>query len=265
MANRTFVLEITMPIFYYLKGDAILERAIPRPQDEVLPGLQWGLPEELFTPAYWLTQSWMREDASIHRKHALGQTLEEEVIACLLGGYGIPAEVALAAFERLRIRGLISNPAVQIEMLSENLREPLVISGRPVTYRFWSQKANYIAVALRTLREHPAPKESARDLRDYLLKLPGIGFKIASWVVRNWLNSDDVAILDIHIVRAGQLMNLYSSRDQVSRHYIEMERRFLALANALGTPASDLDALIWYEMRHSPRLVTRLLRAAQEA
>jgi thermostable 8-oxoguanine DNA glycosylase len=249
-----------MPTFYYLRGDQVIERLVAHPTDEVIPGIPWGNPETLFTPAFWLAQYWMREGSLTPRTHCLGQTLEEEVVACLLGGYGIPAQIALAAFERLRTRGLISNYPSGSDLISQSLKEPLTISGRLVTYRFWVQKARYIAAALQTLHERPAPRDSADNLRQYLLRIPGVGFKIASWIVRNWLNSDDVAILDIHIVRAGRLMNLYSATDHVSRDYLDMERRFLNLARAMNTHAADLDALIWFEMRRTPRLVTRLLR-----
>ena len=64
-------------------------------------GLVWGFAEEIGSPAYWAAQAWMWEvEAPAHYK--LGRSLEEELIACLLGGYGIPAEVGLAAYERLR-------------------------------------------------------------------------------------------------------------------------------------------------------------------
>jgi N-glycosylase/DNA lyase len=77
--------------------------------------------------------------------------------------------------------------------------------------------------------------------------------------VRNWKNSDAVAILDIHIVRAGMLMNLYCQGEHVERHYLEMEAKFIKLATKLTVPTSDLDALIWSMMRTTPRLVARLL------
>jgi len=250
-----------MPTFCYVKGDDIIERPVSPATEEVIPGVIWGSPEALFTPAFWLAQYWMREDSLAPRSHSLGQTLEEEVVACLLGGYGIPAEIALAAFDRLRSRGLISyNSSQSEELISQSLKEPLTVAGRSVTYRFWSQKARYIAGALETLHEQSAPNDSAEGLREYLLRIPGIGFKIASWIVRNWLRSNDVAILDIHIIRAGRLMNLYSARDQVSRDYLAMEKRFLSLARAMHTRAADLDALIWFEMRRTRRLVTRLVR-----
>jgi len=249
-----------MPTFCYLKADKTIERPLCAPTEEVIPGVPWGRPEALFTPAYWLTQYWMREDSLTPRTHALGQTLEEEVVACLLGGYGIPAEIALAAFHRLRSRGLISYNASESDLISQNLREPLIVAGRTVTYRFWSQKARYIANALQILHEEPPPNDSPSGLRTYLLRIPGIGFKIASWIVRNWLGSDAVAILDIHVIRAGRLMNLYSAEDDVSRDYLSMEKRFLSLAIAMHTSSAHLDALIWFEMRRTPRLVMRLLR-----
>jgi N-glycosylase/DNA lyase len=248
-----------MPIFCFLREDEVLRREVPPADAFLLPGVVWGRPDVLFTPAYWMTQYWMREGILTAPSHGLGQTLEEEVVACLLGGHGIPAEVGLAAFERLRGRGLISASCAERGVLAENLREPLVVSGRQVTYRFWSQKAGYIASALRGLSERPAPNTSPLELREHLMLFPGIGPKTASWVVRNWLDSNDVAILDVHVVRAGRLMGLYSLNDRPDVNYFEMERRFLDLASAMGAPASDLDALIWSEMRQTPRLVARAL------
>jgi thermostable 8-oxoguanine DNA glycosylase len=57
-------------------------------------------------------------------------------------------------------------------------------------------------------------------------------------------------------------MNLYSMEDRVEAHYFRMEQRFLDLASAIGAPPSDLDALIWSEMRRTPRLVARVLGMA---
>ena len=122
-----------------------------------------------------------------------GRTLEEEVAACVLGGHGIPAEVGLAAFERLRDRGLISEPSPSAKVLSDSLREPLTLEGRQIVYRFWSQKARYLSATLKELRERPVPLNSARVLRDYLLQLPGIGPKTAFWIVRSWLGSNEGA------------------------------------------------------------------------
>jgi len=83
--------------------------------------------------------------------------------------------------------------------------------------------------------------------------------KTASWTVRNWTNSDEVAILDIHIVRAGVLMNLYDRGETVEKHYLEMEKKFITLAKRMAIPTSDLDALIWSMMRTTPRIVAQLM------
>jgi N-glycosylase/DNA lyase len=243
--------------FLYLKRDEIVERHLPSSDEEVIPGVVWGRVDELFTVAYWLGQYWLRENEYLAFRHRIGQTFQEEVVACMLGGHGIPAEVGLAAFERLRDIGLIAEPDVTPEAIADHLRRPLTIGTRQITYRFWSRKSTHIAATLRSLQEHP-PSCVGRDLRDYLITLPGIGPKTASWIVRNWFGSDEVAILDVHVIRAGKLMGLYSEDDRVERTYHAMEARFLDLANHMTVSPANLDSLIWSNMRLSPRLVASL-------
>ena len=78
--------------------------------------------------------------------------------------------------------------------------------------------------------------------------------------MRNWLASDDVAIIDIHIYRAGLIMGLYNAEDDVRFHYSRMEARFIDLTRAMGVRTAELDSLIWSEVRESPRLVRHLLQ-----
>jgi N-glycosylase/DNA lyase len=252
-----------MPIFYLLKGESLIEREVPFPDATVAPGVHWGRPDVLFTPAYWMTQYWMQEDAFNLYRHRLGETFEEEVVACLLGGHGIPAEIGIHAFHRLRDRGLINSSTSDTMEIAENLREPMQIRGRNVRYRFWSQKAKYIASALKYLRQEQLPMNAPVLLRNALMKLPGIGPKTASWAVRNWLGSDEVAILDIHVIRAGVLMKIFSPKDRPERNYLDMERRFLDLATALNAKAGNLDALIWQQMRSTPLIVNACLEQGE--
>lgn len=243
--------------FLYLKHDETIERHLPPYDEEVIPGVAWGRVDELFTVAYWLGQYWQREDEYRPAVHRIGQTFEEEVVACMLGGHGIPAEVGLAAFARLRDVGLLAEPTVTPEAIAHHLRYPLTVGNRQITYRFWARKSLHLAATLRLLQENP-PSSTGRPLRDHLVTLPGIGPKTASWIVRNWFGSDDVAILDVHVVRAGRLMGLYSEEDRVERTYSAMELRFLNLAKAMAVSPANLDSLIWNKMRLSPRLVARL-------
>ncbi|MDO8289232.1 MAG: hypothetical protein Q7T44_08450 [Parvibaculum sp.] len=190
--------------------------------------------------------------------------MAEEVAACLLGGHGIPATVGLAAFEKLRNLGAFHNPIIPSEKQIEAwLREPLQIGERKVRYRFAGQKARYLAAALPAV--HSAPEFSTgRKLRDWLLKLPGIGPKTASWAARNWMDADDVAILDIHIMRIGQAIGLFPRNLTIERHYFDLENQFLQLSQALDVRASELDAVIWYEMATSPAIARIVIKQLKE-
>ncbi len=103
------------------------------------------------------------------------------------------------------------------------------------------------------------PTDSGRALRDWLTSIPGIGHKTASWIARNWLCADDVAILDIHILRAGLLAGFFPGDLTVERDYLKLEQIFLEFSEAMGVKASELDALIWYEMQASSSTVFSLI------
>lgn len=111
------------------------------------------------------------------------------------------------------------------------------------------QRAHRLHIALSAIRERPPQTENPITFRRQLMELPGIGPKTASWIVRNWLGSDDVAILDIHVLRAGTLMGLFPRGYQLPKDYDALERRFLEFAKAIQVRASLLDAIMWREMR----------------
>lgn len=237
---------------------------LPPPEAEVLSGVFWGQVEAFPSPAYWAYQVIARRIEARSIKYRLGQTLREEVGACLLGGHGIPARVGLLAFEHLKAKGAFDTNNPDEATLRGWLSEPIEIDGKRIRYRFAAQKARYLAAALERLTVETSPQNSGRELRDWLLGIPGIGYKTASWITRNWLNADDVAILDIHILRAGVLAKFLDSGLTVERHYLELEQQFLAFSNALGVRASELDAVMWWEMMGSPRTVAVALESLPE-
>lgn len=224
----------------------------------VLPGVKWGAVDAFPTPAYWAFQVVARRLIGRPAEYRLGRSLAEEVGACLLGGHGIPAPVGLAAYAHLRELGAFSKVAPSEIQLEGWLREPLKIGHKSIRYRFAAQKARYLAAALPQLIDAPIFTEG-KALRDWLVRLPGVGLKTASWVARNWLAADDVAILDIHIVRVGQAMGLFPSNHTVERHYLELEELFLKFSAKLDVRAAELDAVIWYEMASSPQTVKHLV------
>lgn len=241
-----------------ISGHVAVQVELPDAMSEVMPGVAWGPVEAFPTPAYWAYQVLARRVIGTTIRHRLGHNLQEEVAACLLGGHGIPAEVGLAAFVRLRDHDALNGDVTEAE-LTKQLSEPLQVGSRSICYRFAAQKARYLHAAMRRLATERAPMASGRQLRDWLTELPGIGLKTASWVARNTLDADDVAILDIHILRAGALAGFFDPELTVERHYRALEDRFIEFSQCLRVRPSELDSVIWMEMRMSPASVSRLL------
>ena len=236
--------------------------SLPQENHHVITGVKRGSFEDWFTPAFWRVQFELQVREGRYAAHALGRNLNEEIAACLLGGYGIPAELGLLAFRRLRDRNLLDG-AASSDAMEAALSEPFSIAERERRYRFPRQKAAYLSNALMNVAKAVVPRDALK-LRQILLELPGIGPKTASWIVRNYCNSSNVAIIDIHILRAGQLMGLFDPADDPAKKYFELETRFLAFCSALGAPACALDALIWdYMRRIGPTAFRRPNRSAR--
>lgn len=233
---------------------------LPSPQSEVLPGISWGFAEEIFTPAFWKYQAKANRTDKNPPSYKIGENLVEELCACLLGGYGMPAELGLAAFQRLKALGLLTG-AVAADEIERALGEPFLLFNKPRRYRFTRQKSRFLASALMRLREDEIPTDH-RACRDYLTTFAGIGPKTASWIVRNQYGSDEVAILDIHILRAGTMVGIFQESADPARDYFGLEHRFLSFCRAISEPASLIDSLMWDYMR---RIGPTRLRTAKAA
>jgi len=234
-------------IVWWHNGQDFAEIQLPAPDAEVVPGVFWGRADELFTPSFWKYQSQIMGHRRQYLDHELGRCLAEEVAACLLGGYGIPAELGLAAFERLRDAKLLEGRPSAAELEAE-LRKDFKVANRRRKYRFAKQKSVYLAGALCSIASDKPPEEP-HQLRLYLTSLKGVGPKTASWVVRNHCASDQVAILDVHIMRAGIRIGLFSQDADPSKQYYQLEERFLSFCDAIEEPASRMDAIMWDFMR----------------
>jgi thermostable 8-oxoguanine DNA glycosylase len=235
-------------------GDEIHFVNLPTQHEEVIPGVRWGDASLLLTPAWIAKHGHMRNmRGEYDGLFAPGRnTLAEDVVFCLLGGFGIKAETAIAAYDALRTAGLFRSKMAAPDILAE-LKKPLNVSGKRMRYRFPNGRARYIEGALRRLVEE-APPSGALDLRDYLLGIPGIGRKTASYIVRNHLGSDEVAILDIHVILAGQIACMFPDKVRLPNDYSKLESIFLQFARAAMLPAACLDLTLWELMRRlSPR------------
>lgn len=229
-------------------GDRVTRLELPDPETSVVPGVLWGRPEVPLTPAYWAVRC--RWGDGEGRFVTQGGSLLEEVAFCLLGGFGITYEVNAAAFAHLKDLGAFEEKAAPSETwFLQQLSSPLQVGARRIRYRFPRQRSRRLARMAAQLADLRTDGLDAITLRDRLLAVEGVGPKTASWIVRNLLGSDEVAILDIHILRACRAMEVFPARVRLPRDYDALEQRFLAFARAIDVRASVLDAVMWIEMR----------------
>lgn len=253
-----------MQIITKFNNNEIKKLELPDPEEPIMPGIYWGRIDQLFTPAFWSAQTWFESNNYSVSSFRIGNSIEEEIVACTLGGYGIPAEIGLAAFNKLRKLGLISSPPPPENIILKALNEPLLINSRVVHYRFAKQRAKYLHTILKNLFLEDVPVSNHFEFRNWLLGFPGIGLKTASWITRNWLNSDSVAILDIHILRAGKIIGLFSPNEYPAKDYLIMEDKFISFANMIQVQPSKLDNIIWSQMRDAGKIAIRLLERIQD-
>ena len=241
---------------------------MPSADQELMPGVYWGTCAELFTPAYWKLQYTCHEHSFDETFYHIGENLIHEVCACLLGSYGVKSELGLLAFHRLHDEGLLI-PGVTIEDLEESLSIPFYSgTDQQVRYRFASQKARYLSEFLGRPDLNQINDLEDLELREWLLSIKGVGLKTASWVTRNWLCSERVAILDIHIQRAGVLAGFVKPYQNVQRNYFEIEAAYLDFCRCLAVNPANLDSLIWLQLKESNTIakhLTKYLSCQEEA
>jgi N-glycosylase/DNA lyase len=227
-----------------------------------LVAFPWGRSDGFGTAAYWACQA---GDPTYAVALGRGAPLIEELCFCLLGGYGVTAETNAAAFSALSEAGLVrTKPPPLAAEVEAALSVPLAVRGhrRPVRYRFPRQRAARVASALARLGVASLPR-SPVELRDSLLSFDGVGPKTASWVVRNHLLSDEVAIVDVHLRRAGIAAGFFRPEWRLPQDYHLFEAAFLAYAAVGGVPAGVLDLCIWDQVRRLGRSAGVLLPASR--
>jgi N-glycosylase/DNA lyase len=236
-----------------------LEYYLPHEESELLPGVKWGHYCQLYTPAFWkfmYLSSGIQDEQNFHR---LTSTVIEEIVACLLGGFGMPAELGLAAFNRLQEKDLIE-PGTSLAKIKRALSKPFLFSdGSRKQYRFYNQKSKYVFNFLQRDDLDSIPVDDDLEFRNWLLTIGGIGPKTASWVTRNWLQSENVAILDIHVLRAGIIAGIFDIEHDVSSEYFTLETSYLSFCKALDVLPSNMDAIIWNYMKKTNKLALKVI------
>ena len=190
------------------------------------------------------------------------EEIEDELLFCLLGGFGITYELGRSASSTItQLRPFSDgwNDEKLFEaLLSEFMCpqfEPRRRDGSFRRYRFPKHKASVIVRARQWVRSHAPLDEHLlqldipKDRRRFLSECPGVGFKTASWLLRNLGLGGELAILDVHVLRA--LMNAKRIPDviRIPKDYEMAEEAFLAWCQELEAPCAAFDLFVWHWQR----------------
>ena len=236
--------------YYIDERDKILELS------QHLSEIDWKKAGQRFTKSFWEVQYYLADSSCFDYK--LGSNIKEEVVACLLGGYGFKAELGLLAFHRIKNMRLVRGDT-RLEELENAISAPFRWNGKEVHYRFSHQKSKYIYWFLQ--RNDIDELEYLRGirLRERLMTIKGIGLKTASWIARNYGNCEDVAIVDIHIYRAGRLAGFINPKWDMQKDYYKIEESFLDFCHSINALPSKMDSIMWNQMKESNRRAIELL------
>jgi N-glycosylase/DNA lyase len=209
----------------------------------------------------WWAGVWARHGSSYEvatPPRSAGETaLRKELVFCVLGGHGVTFELASSATKVVtalrpfdpawtigRLRGTIRRE------LSKPQFEPRRRDGSLRRYRYPTRKAHLIADAVawvnaegglrRGLAAHGT--ESAR--RAWLCECPGVGMKTASWLLRNSGWAKNLAILDVHVMRAMAEADIIQGA-VLPGDYEAVEMAYLSWADRLGACPAALDLFLW--------------------
>ena len=217
---------------------------------------QMGDPAVFGTSSYWILQYNLLRESRFKTTPRHASDLAGEVVACLLGGYRVRAEIASTAFEQLTASGILDQAvSPSAEVIEEVLERPIVLAGHQYKYPFPRQRAGRICESLRMLSRADDVPTDPVALCDWLLRLPGVGNKTAAWIVRNATGSSRVAVVDVHQVRAGRNAGWFPGEWNPQKDYAALQEAFLAACDAMDVEAATLDSIIWEQMRAvgSPR------------
>lgn len=121
--------------------------------------------------------------------------------------------------------------------------------------RFYRNKTGYIVAAREQFSRQGAIRIKDKidgispvAAREWLVQnIKGIGYKEAGHFLRNIGLGEDLAILDIHIMRNLKELGVIREvpRSLTRKRYLEIEAKMRSFAKACGIPLGHLDLLFW--------------------
>jgi len=117
--------------------------------------------------------------------------------------------------------------------------------------RFYNTRAKYIIGARKfdgMLKKKILGYEDPRDAREWLVKnIKGLGYKEASHFLRNVGAGDNLAIVDLHILRMLNKYGIVNVKKPITKKkYVEIEKVLNQLAEKSKMPMGKLDLYLWY-------------------
>ncbi len=195
--------------------------------------------------------------------------LWHELVACILGSK-VPFEQAQTAVMQLRTKGLLNvdgciKDSQRFETkIAEALSVPMVCQRtdeHAFRYRYPRLRANHIRRTAELVYQKRGSirgilESGGNDPHETRVKIMnasvGIGPKQSSLFLRNIGYTDDLAILDTHVLRYMFLMGIFQVKTHVLStlsRYQEAEKCLYAYTRRLGVNLAYLDTAVWVTMR----------------
>ena len=241
----------------------MIKEAVPAASDAIVDGMHQSAATTDLEQAWRICADLFCAATTPPSAATAAASFERELLFCLLSGHGISYEHALSAaahVRRLEPFGAQWTPVGLLARVQRELAlpqfEPLRSDGRLRRYRFPRRKAELVVGAREWLIAVGEPIaalsaiDDERARRRFLCGCPGVGLKTASWLLRNLGLASELAILDVHLIRAlraaGRVAALALPRD-----YELAERAFLDWCRELDAPAAAFDLFVWEWQRGS--------------
>ena len=201
--------------------------------------VRWGRHDKFGTAAYWIDQTISGGYADDDAFETMD--LKTATVWGLLHGHGVVAEVGNAYHEAV-MELLEENEAPSVAEVAEVLAKPIEGFG---LYRYPNRKAAFISEAVSWLDSDAPPDDPVR-LRDYVMRLKGVGPKTAALIESGFRGSRaEVHVNDIWLRRALIPAGVFRSHWDVAQHYDRFEAAFLQYARHGKVSPVALDWCIW--------------------
>lgn len=184
-----------------------------------------------------------------------------ELCLCILSS-NVPYRMAESALLQLLNRDFLDYDTFDNHTkknIAQELMRPIYLpkkkNGRFRSYRFPNLRARYIFECglvvrdcFKGLSNVLKEERSAYKVRNKIVEsLPGIGMKEASMFLRDVGFTDQLAIVDRHILKFIPTLIAYHGNvtNITKRRYLELEERFQSISQALGATPLELDFVVW--------------------